>query len=98
MHLLWECQISNYLISFSGVETGLHLLVYLPKKYNDVVIAEKAHQNGIAVKALSQFCAENHPVENPGLVLGFGDANQQEIRRMGKKLCQIIRESFSYHS
>lgn len=83
----------NNLISFSGIETGLHLLVYLPKKYNDVVIAEKACQNGIAVKTLSQFCAENHPVETPGLVLGFGDVNQRDITRMGKKLCQIIRES-----
>lgn len=77
------------IVQLGGLETGLHLVVYLSKKMNDQVIAAKAQEQGIVVAALSNYYMHTKPVRS-GLILGFGNASVPQIKRAGKVLCEII--------
>ncbi len=80
-------------IHLDGLDTGLHLLAYLPARISDRIIAAEAYQRGIMTRALSDLCIDVTTARAPALLLGFGDANQQDIVRAGKILCQVIHEA-----
>ncbi len=78
------------IIEFSGLETGLHLVIYLPKALNDQAVSAKAQEQGVIAPALSSYYVHAKP-RRPGLILGFGNAHPKEIKRAGKILCEILK-------
>ncbi len=80
-------------IYFGGLDTGLHLVAYLPSALDDQAIVTKSYQNGIITCALSRYYANTIDSKSSALILGFGDADQQDIIRAGKVLSQIINNS-----
>jgi len=81
------------LVTLGGLETGLHLAANLPSTLNDQAIAEKAYQRGIMTSALSRYTINPAATNSSGLILGFGDADQQDILHAGEALCQLIKIS-----
>lgn len=79
------------LVYLEGLDTGLHIVVYLPTSLNDQAIAAAAYEHGIRLSSLSHYATEN--TARPGLILGFGDVDQADILRAGKILCQLIKQA-----
>ncbi|HVV68645.1 MAG TPA: PLP-dependent aminotransferase family protein [Gammaproteobacteria bacterium] len=78
-------------VRLSGLDTGLHLCLHLPDDRSDQRIAEQAVEKGIMTHAISRFYIHSDTQHSPALILGFGDADVEEILRAGKILCQIIK-------
>jgi GntR family transcriptional regulator/MocR family aminotransferase len=78
-------------IEFSGLETGLHLVIYLPKTMNDEAVSAKAKEQGIIVPALSSYYVRAK-ARRTGLILGFGNVHPKEIKRAAKILCEILKK------
>ena len=73
-----------------GDEAGMHLVVLLPRGFNDLVIAQRAAQQGISAMPLSS-CYARAP-QRGGLILGYGGANAHQIRsglRVLKRVCEM---------
>lgn len=80
-------------IRLSGLDTGLHLIAYLPSGTSDKIISAKAYQNSVMTTALTQYnVSENSTARPPALLLGFGDTNEYSIRKAGKMLARIISQ------
>ncbi|MCR4470018.1 PLP-dependent aminotransferase family protein [Burkholderia sp. SCN-KJ] len=63
---------------------GIHVLAYLKSKYNDKALAAAANSNGLAVRALSEWCIRRRsPV---GLLMGFANIATPE-----EALDQVLR-------
>lgn len=78
-------------VKYSGIDTGMHLVVHLPAGVDDVAIEQQARQQGIAVRSLRNFYDSGTP-KTPALVLGFGNARIQEILIAGQHLINILRQ------
>ncbi len=76
----------------SGADTGIHLVAELPAGM-DRAISEQAQSLGIAAQALSTFCTGK--AERSGLVIGYGGVHEQDIRRHGKALAQLVRQALA---
>ncbi len=79
-------------VRLSGFDMGLHMVLYLPSKINDLEVEAKAQQRGIVARALTNYYSDKVQVRTPALLLGFGGSSKQEIMLAGKILAQIIRE------
>lgn len=78
-------------IRLAGLDTGLHLVAYLPNTCSDQEIAIKAYAQGVTVGALTRYYNNSAAAKSSALLLGFGDANLQDIKKAGKILCKIIK-------
>ena len=78
-------------VQLGGLDTGLHLVVYLPADLSDQAIADKAFQKGVMTHPITRFYTHTNSLHPPALILGFGDADEQAIIRAGKTLCQVIQ-------
>jgi GntR family transcriptional regulator/MocR family aminotransferase len=76
----------------TGADTGIHLVAQLPEGL-DVVVSEQARVLGMAAQALSSFYAG--APGSSGLVIGYGGVHEQDIRRHGKALAQLVRKNLS---
>ncbi len=74
-----------------GAEAGMHLVALLPPGTNDVAISKHAARMGISAMPLSS-CYLKPPVSS-GLVLGYGGANEQQIRDGIRKLRMIVQSA-----
>lgn len=81
----------NGLVKLAGLDTGLHLVAYLFEKLNDQKIANAAYQKGIMLGAMTNY-THTHSSLKSALILGFGDADQNDITKAGKILCQLINK------
>lgn len=78
-------------IRLSGLDTGLHLMAYLPSSVSDQAISTEAYRHGVMTNALTKYSAHaNSTLHPPALILGFGDVNEQTIKKAGKILSRII--------
>lgn len=68
-------------------EAGMHILVWLPKKFNDKKIAEIAKQNKLIVYPLSDYVLKYK--RKPGLVLGYTAFDKKKIKE-GVKILKMI--------
>src|SRR5271156_3305916 len=71
-----------------GAEAGMHLAALLPRGVNDVRVAKKAAQLGIAAQPLSSCCSK--PPIRGGLILGYGGADARQLEDGVRKLCSCI--------
>lgn len=67
-----------------GAAAGLQLAGFLPPDIDDVAVSTRAAAMDISVMPLSPFYLGRHP--RSGLVLGYGCADEQEIRDAVRKL------------
>ncbi|HRB84520.1 MAG TPA: PLP-dependent aminotransferase family protein, partial [Acinetobacter johnsonii] len=58
---------------------GLHLILKLPSNMDDVLIASNALDQGVKVRALSQYYTKHYSTRQKGLLLGFACVREQEI-------------------
>ena len=78
-------------VGILGDRAGLHLVLTLPPKTDDHVLALRAAQQGLSVIPLSSCYAGRH--RQPGLVLGFGGATRGEIATAVGRLGSLLRGS-----
>jgi GntR family transcriptional regulator/MocR family aminotransferase len=68
---------------------GMHLVVLLPDRINDVAIAHRAAGFGIAAMPLS-ICCLHRPARN-GLILGYGVTDGKQVEDGVKRLAELLR-------
>ncbi|MGH6827658.1 MAG: PLP-dependent aminotransferase family protein [Rhizomicrobium sp.] len=78
-------------IEIASADAGMHLVCLLPRGMNDRDLSRKAAAVGISVIPLST-CYLGKP-ERPGLVLGYGGTERDEIERSVRLLAQILRNA-----
>ncbi len=69
-------------------EAGIHLLATLPAGTDDVALAEQARAHGLAVAALSPHYQAQ---ARPGLLLGFGALNEEQLAEGVRRLAPLAR-------
>jgi GntR family transcriptional regulator/MocR family aminotransferase len=72
------------MLEIVGAEAGMHLSAFLPPGVSDAVIARNAASRGVSTMPLSA-CYSNLPSRG-GLILGYGGANEHQIRDGVRKL------------
>ncbi len=83
-------------VRLDGLDTGMHLIAYLPNNMDDQLIAEKALERGVVVVPLSRYYHSNNGEScTPALILGFGDADQKIIPRVGRIVTDIINKAIA---
>jgi GntR family transcriptional regulator / MocR family aminotransferase len=72
------------MLEIVGAEAGMHLAAMLPLEVSDTMISRNAATRGLSVMPLSA-CYLNPPARG-GLILGYGGANEHQIRDGVRKL------------
>ncbi|OTG85368.1 DNA-binding protein [Acinetobacter sp. ANC 4558] len=72
---------------------GLHLVLKLPSHSDDVLIASNALDQGIKVRALSQYYAKHYSTRQKGLLMGFACVSEQEILIAFGVLLKCLRDA-----
>jgi GntR family transcriptional regulator/MocR family aminotransferase len=76
-------------LSIVNADAGMHLTAWLPPRYDDREVVRRAAQHGISATALSSCYVGT--AAKPGLVLGFGGADEGQIARGVETLARVIR-------
>ncbi len=71
-------------------DAGLHLVVKLPARTDDVQIANRCHTQGLSVRPLSRYYIGATDVR--GLVVGFAYVDASDLVTCGKMLGQVLNE------
>jgi GntR family transcriptional regulator/MocR family aminotransferase len=77
-------------IPLLGGECGMHLVLSLSEKHNDVALADRLMQSGYAPGALSGFYLGEE--KQQGLVLGYGNTSTSQITAGVAQLARLLRE------
>jgi len=72
----------------SGADQGLHLCLRLREDADDIGIANRIAEQGLIVRPLSAYCLQRTDLR--GLVIGYGYAPLEDIRRYGPALASAI--------
>lgn len=77
-----------------GLEAGCHALLHLPVGLSEHAVAATAATRGVRVNALSDYrfpgAAPETVPRPPALVLGFGNVNEEQIRRGIRLLADAV--------
>jgi len=76
-------------VTISSEESGLHLVVELPDRADDVALEKLAAESGIQVKALSTYYLA--PPLRRGLLVGYAYVTPEKIAYYGKLLAAVIQ-------
>ncbi|WP_342708222.1 PLP-dependent aminotransferase family protein [Bradyrhizobium sp. B124] len=68
-------------------DQGMHLLLWMPQDFDDVQLAKAALADGIVVRPISPMY---HAAARPGLMLGFGGFEPEELETAAIRLRQMI--------
>ncbi|MDH2635691.1 PLP-dependent aminotransferase family protein [Acinetobacter nosocomialis] len=71
-------------------DQGMHMVLWLAHHINDIDVASSAVDAGIAVKAISPTFSKEQ--QRPGLIVGLGDFEPEQMQQAIKKLSIIIQE------
>jgi len=77
------------LVTTTGSDAGLHVVLQLPAHCDDAAIANAAEQAGIAVRPLSRYY-HDHDRSLKGLVLGYGGVDDARIKPAFDILADVI--------
>lgn len=82
--------LSSYepLISYSGDEAGMHIIVTVQSQQPELELAELALQKGIRVYSLSGY-QSSAVQDSPSFLLGFGGLHEQDIKQGIDKLMAV---------
>jgi GntR family transcriptional regulator/MocR family aminotransferase len=78
-------------LSIQAADQGMHIVVWLPERLDDVAIASAASKAGIALRALSPMCCRNRQLS--GLMLGFGGFTAEQLRSAVQRLRLVLDKS-----
>jgi GntR family transcriptional regulator/MocR family aminotransferase len=76
-------------VAVEGVAAGVHLLVRLPPRMDDIRVVRAAEARGLRLQAVSSHCIASEP--NGGLVLGYGRLHESAIPAAVGELATVIR-------
>ena len=80
------------ILTVYGSDAGMHLTALLPEAWPDTEIARLAEEQGVIVYPLSaHVLPHTTPIQNNGLVMGYGLVEEKMIPELVKRLAQIIR-------
>ena len=66
--------------SFSGGDAGLHLLLWMDKRWNETELVERAAQAGVGLSPLSAYDLSPAPADRPpALILGYTRIAAEEM-------------------
>ncbi len=68
-------------------DQGMHVLLWLPARADDVKVAADLGAAGLATRAISPMYAD--PPDRPGLMLGFGGFRPEQLREAVGRLVQV---------
>ncbi|PSE46058.1 DNA-binding protein [Acinetobacter nosocomialis] len=71
-------------------DQGMHMVLWLAHHINDIDVASSAIDAGIAVKAISPTFSKEQ--QRPGLIVGLGDFEPEQMQQAIKKLSEIIQQ------
>ncbi|MBC7857955.1 MAG: PLP-dependent aminotransferase family protein [Burkholderiaceae bacterium] len=73
-------------------DQGMHLVLWLARGIDDVLLASRAVEAGVAVRAVSPMYSQGN--ERPGLVLGLGGFSNAQMEAAVRVLAAIIGRCF----
>ncbi|GIQ77226.1 PLP-dependent aminotransferase family protein [Bradyrhizobium sp. RD5-C2] len=73
-------------------DQGMHLLLWMPQGFDDVQLAKAALADGIVVRPISPMY---HAAARPGLMLGFGGFEPEELEAAAIRLRRVIDQHTS---
>jgi GntR family transcriptional regulator / MocR family aminotransferase len=76
------------LLDVQPVDTGMHLVGWLPSGVDDRAVASAAREFGLFTPALSSYGIEPHP--RSGLLLGFAAFDEDQIRAGVRRLASAL--------
>ncbi|TKV73363.1 PLP-dependent aminotransferase family protein [Bradyrhizobium elkanii] len=74
-------------VTLQPSDQGMHLLLWLPKRIDDVQLAKAAFADGIVVRPISPMY---EAAARPGLMLGFGGFEPEELEAAAIRLRRVI--------
>ncbi|MCC8965204.1 PLP-dependent aminotransferase family protein [Bradyrhizobium sp. Pear76] len=74
-------------VTLQPSDQGMHLLLWLPQRFDDVQLAKSALADGIVVRPISPMY---EAAARPGLMLGFGGFEPEELEAAVIRLRQVI--------
>ena len=78
-------------VHITGAEQGLHLCLSLPADCDDRALARDIARLGLTVRPLSAYCLARQDLR--GLIIGYGYAPYEDIRREGPKLARCVLQA-----
>ncbi len=75
-----------------GGDAGLHLVLGLPQRSDDVAIARDIARAGVTTRALSRYHMDQ-TAPRKGLLLGYGAVREEEIATNFAVLAEVVRRS-----
>ncbi|HEY8323910.1 MAG TPA: PLP-dependent aminotransferase family protein [Ktedonobacterales bacterium] len=78
------------IVQIGPAEAGIHLLALLPPGTDDVALTERARAEGLAIAPLSPHY-QSQP--RPGLLLGFGAMDEEQLTEGVRRLAPLAREA-----
>lgn len=79
-------------VTLQPSDQGMHLLLWLPRRFDDVQLAKSALADGIVVRPISPMY---RAVPRSGLMLGFGGFAPEELEHAAMHLREIMDQSGS---
>lgn len=76
------------LLKVSKAPSGMHLIGWLAKGFDETEVAEKASENGLNLTPLSSYCIENKLPS--GVILGYTGFDEKQIREGIQRLKQVL--------
>ena len=76
-------------VTLQPSDQGMHLLLWLPQDFDDVQLAKTALAGGIVVRPISPMY---EAAARPGLMLGFGGFEPEELAAAAKTVGGVIRQ------
>ena len=80
------------IVQVGPAEAGIHLLALRPEGTDDVALAERAREQGLAIAPLSPHYQAQ---ARPGLLLGFGAMGEEQLAEGVRRLAPLARAAAS---
>ena len=75
----------------NGSEAGLHLVIDLPEKMDDVAVERSAYSQGVLTRALSRYYLDRSQVRS-GLLLGYACVPENQMAERFEKIVSALAE------
>lgn len=72
-------------------DAGMHIVAWLPRKYDDKKISKDAEGDNLIVYPLSEYIIKFK--QQPGLIMGYTAFKENDLQKGVKKLRRILRQS-----
>ncbi len=81
------------IFSYSAVEAGLHVMLYLPPEYDEQEVVREGAAAGIGIYPGGPYHLDKS--SRPSILLGFSGLSRQQIVEGVKVLAEVMRRLFN---